>query len=685
LIIKLVAKMFEKPFVKFIGTILFVCCYSCLFAQQSYVDSRTAVENVWELSSTETSLRKPAIGSPYMTALEMTKRVEKLTHYLSHAWNLINSYYSNKSEREELFFKKIDHINVQIADISHRLIGMEHGFISIQTMLKHFSRGTLLQENLNTLNLYQIYIDKFYKKMEKYVMDFQDHKRTLVEFANKTLYLGVKSVPHLMLATRNLATAPDFLKLLFKRFAPGNKEFFCKEHQSSQQALDNFLTAIILTNTKGYVLVQVAYMVKTLYSEENFKKDAEEATKMFERDINDVIVATKKYMVKASTEMWRCDPDHHVRGETYVEITNFLHGYIENTEAPRCDDTNTSKSLPFKLKQEKCCKIWSHQPICSRVKKCKSIDSAMDICLSDIVQYHKRYEYVEFKDGRVFGKKKNCERHKISLQDWQVGNYLRCSYRFCLCVEGPRYFSDRYINLRELKANVTANRVVTGLRFVKHNRIIHLQVQEGRLLPEGQIDNATVRWVPVEDYQTIGSGISANADYFRLSWEERSLELNDLMADEGFVVTGVSFRHDGRLKLEIQTTPFNFTTGQLINPGISSVVKIRKRTYLEMKFRHFGKEVKLDQPDVPTRRTKPSTDRFTDGFVRFTHSDYDKDAAQTTVPFFDAQPVRPAVPVPLSGVGIYHKGARGCGGFVAPRVFAYDSTKYLKSPFFPKK
>jgi hypothetical protein len=59
-----------------------------------------------------------------MTALEMTKRVEKLTHYLSHAWNLINSYYSNKSEREELFFKKIDHINVQIADISHRLIGM---------------------------------------------------------------------------------------------------------------------------------------------------------------------------------------------------------------------------------------------------------------------------------------------------------------------------------------------------------------------------------------------------------------------------------------------------------------------------------------------------------------------------------------------------------------------------------
>jgi hypothetical protein len=54
------------------------------------------------------------------------------------------------------------------------------------------------------------------------------------------------------------------------------------------------------------------------YFQENFKKDAEEATKMFERDINDVIVATKKYMVKASTEMWRCDPDHHVRGIVYV-------------------------------------------------------------------------------------------------------------------------------------------------------------------------------------------------------------------------------------------------------------------------------------------------------------------------------------------------------------------------------
>lgn len=58
----------------------------------------------------------------------------------------------------------------------------------------------------------------------------------------------------------------------------------------------------------------------------------------------------------------------------------------------------------------------------------------------------------------------------------------------------------------------------------------------------------------------------------------------------------------------------------------------------------------------------------------------EKDAAQTTVPFIDVQPV--TAKVPLSGIGIYHKGRRGFGGFLAPSIFTYDFISHVKLPEF---
>lgn len=56
----------------------------------------------------------------------------------------------------------------------------------------------------------------------------------------------------------------------------------------------------------------------------------------------------------------------------------------------------------------------------------------------------------------------------------------------------------------------------------------------------------------------------------------------------------------------------------------------------------------------------------------------EKDAAQTTVPFVDTQPVTSKAP--LSGIGIYHKGRAGFGGFLAPNIFAYDFTSHVQFP-----
>lgn len=57
-----------------------------------------------------------------------------------------------------------------------------------------------------------------------------------------------------------------------------------------------------------------------------------------------------------------------------------------------------------------------------------------------------------------------------------------------------------------------------------------------------------------------------------------------------------------------------------------------------------------------------------------------KDAAQTTVPFIDVQDVDSDPPVPLSGLGIYHKGQPSYGGFIGMRLITYDLVLHIKMP-----
>jgi hypothetical protein len=96
----------------------------------------------------------------------------------------------------------------------------------------------------------------------------------------------------------------------------------------------------------------------------------------------------------------------------------------------------------------------------------------------------------------------------------------------------------------------------------------------------------------------------------------------------------------------------------------------------------YRKRLHISNPDVPTSTNEGSTvDSRSDQFLLFTHSDIDTDAAQTTVPFLDAQPVAPDPPTLLAGAGIYHKGRSGYGGFIGPKVVTYDFNAHIQSVF----
>jgi hypothetical protein len=80
----------------------------------------------------------------------------------------------------------------------------------------------------------------------------------------------------------------------------------------------------------------------------------------------------------------------------------------------------------------------------------------ISLCIQDN-RKDRRYSWIEYENGRILGKKGSCERGVTKVDSWWRWLFWHCSYCFCLCDEqGPQ--SDRYFNLREVKADVANNK-----------------------------------------------------------------------------------------------------------------------------------------------------------------------------------------------------------------------------------
>lgn len=93
----------------------------------------------------------------------------------------------------------------------------------------------------------------------------------------------------------------------------------------------------------------------------------------------------------------------------------------------------------------------------------------------------------------------------------------------------------------------------------------------------------------------------------------------------------------------------------------------------------FRTELKFIEPDIPIREYLQNVpDSAVNQYLNFAPSDRRKDAAQSTIPFLDIQPIVPDPPVPIAGAGIFHKGRKNSGGFVALKLITYDFTPHLQ-------
>ncbi|XP_054288862.1 uncharacterized protein LOC129004333 isoform X1 [Macrosteles quadrilineatus] len=517
--------------------------------------------------------------------------------------------------------------------------------------------------------------------------EFKIERHTLESFAsfvvshNPNSVLGILDRLHTMIHP-DLDQGQTFLHTgileQIRHVLQEGENSLCHVQQSPHQIIYNLYNSLQMTQLKGYTMMQFSWMLLRLYKKGNFTTESRLMRERYLERMAEQAISLKEALKEADSAYWKCDPKHQVEGETYIQLTRLLQGYIQNEVDMNPKQTCSENCGYYQMTKQHSCyenQFCAKQRACQGdIVECQYIDSDMWVCQADPTVSKRRYDWIEYENGRVLGNKGSC--HRTSKVDsWWRWLFWHCSYCFCMCDDPTN--SDRYFSLRNVLSDTDNNKVVTGIRFVKMNGVVHMQIQEGSLGRYGHINGTS--WQSVDNFKT--KDTIEGKDYMKMSYYKRAIDLDDLLAPPEHVITGVKFRMVGsHLNLEIRATPFNFTSGQLLDPG-------RKDQWLSND-NTDGSPVKprtkvsLDSADNPLHSLSPSRiDSKSDQYLLFTHSDIDLDAAQTTVPFIDSQMVSPQPPVPLSGIGVYHKGVRWFGGFIGLKVFTYDFGNHIEDSF----
>ncbi|XP_059061469.1 uncharacterized protein LOC131854371 [Achroia grisella] len=455
----------------------------------------------------------------------------------------------------------------------------------------------------------------------------------------------------------------------------------CEMQMSPHQLIYDVYNTLALAEVKAYAMIQFSWMLKKNYETGNITLETRMARQKSEQRATETADAARIALAQAKIELYRCDPKKHKSGKTYEEVTRLLQGYIENEVDMNKEKSCHNQCSSYVMAKSYGCfkdKFCGRQPRCNgNIYECQFVESDMSVCTSSS-RSNRRYEWIKYVNGHNLGRDSNCTLHKGTkqqVQSWWHWLVWHCSYCMCLCDDPEN--SDRYFSLREAISDIEKNKVITGIRIIKQGRMFHLQISQGTLTKDGHVHLES--WVPCQIFHNTDPDVTDGVDYHTLSYMKRAIDLDDIVAPDGYVLTGVRFRLLGtHLNLSIRVTKLDFISG-LLTP-INSIWIGNDNTDASNTPRS---RLKLIRPFLPTLSTAamPENSRH-DQFMEFTHSSFETDAAQTTVPFIDIQPIQPyGRGALLSGVGVMHRAEPGSGGFLALKLFTYKYTNHVHAYF----
>ncbi|ODN05047.1 hypothetical protein Ocin01_01561 [Orchesella cincta] len=429
--------------------------------------------------------------------------------------------------------------------------------------------------------------------------------------------------------------------------------------KTPQRVVYGLYTTLSLMDIKEYTLLNFAWMLRYAVNSTDPGNSVEESTISLENRLKEKAISAKAALEKTSSGYWRCDPIKYEKGKNYDEFQELLQGYIENEQymhhtrscKQTCSDYNFVKGhCPYPDPQS-----CLQQHVCTgNLVDCKFIAADATVCPG---KSPRRFDYIQYKKGPTLGDTTGKCKQDTTRKDsfWRL--FYHCSNCFCLCDDPDSLTTIRHVSLVPVTSDIASNRVV------------HLQIEEGVPTAEGLVIEETTKWKPVPRVDKHNKTQAIQLDY-----TQRAFDLDELLVPLHHVVTGVRFRVLGtHVNLEVRATQINPETGKLLE---KTSHWISNDNTPESGNRH---EMTLEDPDVPTKTHHPSVpDSHPDQYISFGASSQSKDVSQTTVPFIDIQEVRPKPAVWLKGIGIYHKGQQGFGGFIAPKIFTHSAANYIQ-------
>lgn len=177
-------------------------------------------------------------------------------------------------------------------------------------------------------------------------------------------------------------------------------------------------------------------------------------------------------------------------------------------------------------------------------------------------------------------------------------------------------------------------------------------------------------------------------DVYVLTHRNRSIDLDDLIAPDDYVITGARFglSEQRHIRLEARITKFDFASGKLY-PEYTTWISNNYENHTYFKLRSTIVPVRDDY--LYRLELLKSHNKFIDHtnttridtrsgqYFDFTYSDIRTDAAQETVPYIDTQEVSTQLESPIGGIGLYHKGRRDSAGFLGVKIFSLNYANYF--------
>ncbi|KAK0098477.1 hypothetical protein PV326_008075 [Microctonus aethiopoides] len=534
------------------------------------------------------------------------------------------------------------------------------------------SQNLILHEYISTVNnSYTDIRNKLIKSQTNY-KSLNDSMSHILDKAN-SLSITLEKIYQLIVLTKD-SNMTKFLDLtitnanLFPRYD-------CNKYLSAQQQMFVTYINLIIAEMKGLTILTFIHSIyQRLFKVPSISETLMKIQQNFEYKVRNYNEHINQAMTLLPRDIYRCEILTPRRGENFIEFTQFHQAMLISSSIL---DTTHPGSKFCHTKCEDIDVAASNLATRENIYNCQTLGHSndVDVCISN-------YSFRKFlwwrTPNHTYGDSRKC------TGEMSFGNKQRTAIRFCyMCMcsmmDTLSLYRNKILRISETSqmSDIANNMIVIGVKFVIHDRAVHLQILQSKYVPGKIIDNSAT-WKKLDDFTSTSD---TKFRYTALGEVSGQLFIDDVMLPPKYAVTGVRFASrkgdPAGFFLQVHGTSFDIQTGKLNPEDGTWFVSGNWEFSTRPDYKRDRIEIEMNIPTNPTQCKGYHYDRETNKFIQFHHSDVIEDAGQSTVPFIDAQPVDIYPSFPLGGIGLFYRNQFGCGGYIAPRLFAIDMSQYV--------